>query len=227
MGVDMKNADLEDKLENSIGCLPPDKFEDLNRINEYVSSTLESYLDTKDFTAHEVKPVPPKEIIGGDYHSYYIIRDKKGRIVGEVTYNLSNKPFHVRSLDSTFDEHAERLEEMLSNGKKLRPISVNQDEHVIYLPNPGCELVWHRTKHGYSMGTVQKPGIWTQDVVPVEISERYQMGDGKLYLPNPGCTPVVIDKGGKLVLDYVQKPGVWASVLVPVELRPLYEKQAV
>ncbi|MBI4146844.1 hypothetical protein HY489_05925 [Candidatus Woesearchaeota archaeon] len=150
--------ELEQTVQKeAIGIPAPHVLEELDRMNDFARHTLDTILD-KNYRVEEVVPKIPEGIVGSTEQPYYVIRDQKGDIVGEV-HTYADK-FEVTSIRKRFNAEAKNLQHVLDGYGK----------DVLYLPNPGCKPVLRKTPHGYELGFVQQPGIWQQVIVPIRIA---------------------------------------------------------
>jgi hypothetical protein len=97
-----------------IDCPSPVVWDELERRREYAGTALDLLLQDSKYKVQEVKPEFDERIIGSFNTSFYLIRDKKGNIVGEVKYSSGKVPFTVKSYDKQFDERAKKIEKVLN-----------------------------------------------------------------------------------------------------------------
>ena len=117
-----------------IDCPSPKVYEELQRRREYAGMTLDACLSNSKYKVEEVTPELDNKIIGEFNKSFYLIRDKKGNIVGEVKYNSGKNPFSVTSYDNCFEEKAKKLQKALNDYDKpvyKMPMPVDDEARIM------------------------------------------------------------------------------------------------
>lgn len=135
----VRKPGMEDRLIPlpDIRCPSPKVWDELERKREYAGMALDLMLGDSKYKVQEVTP-QLDNVIGSFNTSFYLIRDKKGIIVGEVKYDSSKTPFNVTSYDKCFDEKAKKLEKVLNDYN--RPVYKLPDDKVRILPFEGDEV---------------------------------------------------------------------------------------
>jgi len=138
----VRKPGMEDRLIPlpGIGCSPK-VWDEIERKREYAGMALDMMLSDSKYKVQEVRP-ELDNVIGSFNTSFYLIRDKKGIIIGEVKYDSGRTPFTVTSYDKSFEEKAKKIEKVLNDyNKPVYKLQRPVDDKVRILPFEGDDEV--------------------------------------------------------------------------------------